>query len=292
MTAPEQPKQPEHPGEAWPADGCDCHVHVIGDPMRHPMVPQRHYTPGPASVAALRHHLDGLGLRRAVIVQPSVYGSDNRCLLESLEQLAGAGRGVAVPADDAAPAELRRLHAAGVRGMRLNLESSGNQDVATLERLLVDWSSRIADLGWHLQLYAAADVVDRIAGRLATLPVKVVLDHFALVAGAPGTPGAGTVEDLLRSGRVLVKLSAPYRLPSPALADAWARAFLAAAPEAVLWGSDWPHTARRPGAGAHEVSPYRDVPPDTLAADLRTWLPTAEARARVLRDNPATLYDF
>lgn len=291
---PETPDAPETADIALPAGACDCHVHVIGARDAYPMVPDRHYTPGPAPLDALRRHMAALGLQRAVIVQPSVYGTDNRCLLDSLDRLDGAGRGVAVPAEDVAPDALRRMHARGVRGVRINLESSGSQDITVLEAMLARWSGRIADLGWHVQLYAASGVVAALADRLAALPVQVVLDHFALMAAAPGASGTGTgtVTDLLRTGRVLVKLSAPYRLPAPALATAWARTFFEAAPASVLWASDWPHTARQPGTAPHDISPYRDIPHRALADALREWLPTAASRQRVLVDNAGELYGF
>lgn len=257
------------------------------------MVADRHYTPGPAPLEALRRHMAALGLQRAVIVQPSVYGTDDRCLLDALDRLEGTGRGVAVPPDDVSPSELRRMHARGVRGVRINLESSGSQDVAVLEAMLARWSGRIADLGWHVQLYAASDVVAALADRLAALPTRVVLDHFALMAQVPGADGPGTViADLLRTGRVLVKLSAPYRLPSPAAARDWARTFVEASPRSVLWGSDWPHTARQPEAGRLGVSAYRRIAPGELADALRAWLPSPELRRLVLAETPADLYGF
>ena len=292
MSAAETHHVPDAPDTALPAGACDCHVHVIGTPEAYPMVAQRHYTPGPASLDALRRHLSGLGLQRAVIVQPSVYGTDNRCTLDSLDRLDGAARGVVVPPEDVAPDALRRMHARGARGVRINLESSGRQDAAALDDLLARWSARIADLGWHLQLYAAAGVVRVLADRLATLPVKVVLDHFALVDGDPRDGGAATVADLLRTGRVLVKLSAPDRLAAPGSAGAWARACVEAAPASLLWGSDWPHTARQPEAGRWGVSAYRAIAPGELLDTLHAWLPTSALRRLVLVDTPAALYGF
>jgi predicted TIM-barrel fold metal-dependent hydrolase len=294
MSPPDTTDAPEAPDDmALPDGACDCHVHVIGAPEAWPMVADRHYTPGPAPPEALRRHMAALGLQRAVIVQPSVYGTDNRCMLDALDRLDGAGRGVAVPPQDVAPAALRHMHACGVRGVRINLESAGSHDVAMLEALLGRWSGRIADLGWHVQLYAAPDVVAALADQLAALPTRVVLDHFALMAQAPGADGPGTaITDLLRTGRVLVKLSAPYRLPSPTLAAAWARAFVEASPTSVLWGSDWPHTARQPEAGRLGVSAYRRIAHGELAAAVRAWLPSPDLRRLVLVDTPADLYDF
>jgi predicted TIM-barrel fold metal-dependent hydrolase len=284
------PPEPRDPG-ALPDGACDCHVHVVGPQDRYPMAADRRYTPGPAPAEALRDHLARLGLGRTVVVQPSVYGTDNACALDALDRLGGAGRGVAVPPDDASGADLRAMHARGVRGVRINLESAGGRDREAAHALLARWGGRVADLGWHLQLYAAPAVVEGLADRLDRLPAPVVLDHFAMPSGAPG-PDAGTVAGLLRTGRVFVKLSAPYRLGDPGSAAAWAARFLAAAPSAVLWGSDWPHTARDPGRGRLEASAYRAVPAEALARDLRDWLPTPALRQAVLVDNPATLYGF
>lgn len=256
------------------------------------MVAERHYTPGPAPLPALRIHMAALGIERAVIVQPSVYGTDNRCLLDSLDQMQVCGRGIAVPPDDVSSRELREMHARGVRGVRINLESSGADDVDAASAVLRAWAPRVADLGWHLQLYARAQIVAVLAEQFVRLPAHVVLDHFGLVEGNPEPRAVDTLGDLLRTGRVSVKLSAPYRLPMPNLAEPWARAFVQAAPSAVLWGSDWPHTARASGRHAHDVSPYRCVSSDELSTSLDRWLPGPELRQRVLVDNPAALYAF
>lgn len=271
---------------------CDCHVHVIGPRERYPMVADRHYTPGPAPLAALQAHMAALGIERAVIVQPSVYGTDNRCMLDSLDWLQGAGRGVAVPPDDASAHQLREMHARGVRGVRINLESSGTRDIDAARMLLARWAARVADLGWHLQLYADSPVVSVLAEQLARLPTRTVLDHFGLVATDPRSATTATLADLLGTGRVGVKLSAPYRLSSPEIAGPWAQVFLQASPQAVLWGSDWPHTARQAGRGALEVSAYRNIAPEALATSLNAWLPTPALRQQVLVDNPAALYGF
>ncbi len=285
------PAPPSPSGDGLPAGACDCHVHVIGPQERYPMAAERHYTPGPAPLEELCTHLAGLGLQRAVIVQPSVYGTDNRCMLDALDRMEGTARGVAVPPNDASLAALREMHARGVRGVRINLESAGTRDTAAAGQLLDQWAARVTDLGWHLQLYAAAQVTAVLADHLARLPVHVVIDHFAL-AQAGLEEGGGVLADLLRTGHMHVKLSAPYRLASPDLAARWARVFLQAAPQAVLWGSDWPHTAREPGRGAHAVSAYRPVSRQTLAATLREWIGSPGLRQQVLADNPRALYAF
>jgi predicted TIM-barrel fold metal-dependent hydrolase len=282
-----------------PPNACDCHVHVVGDTVAYPMVAERHYTPGPATLDDSRLHLARNGLERAVIIQPSFYGTDNRCMLQALRDLAGAGRGVAVLEEATSDEELRALHSQGIRGLRLNVESSGTGDTKAVKTALTYWSQRIAALGWHIQIYAALDALYGALPLLQNLGVPVVLDHFAMVLDT--TPSddarAQAVLSLVRSGSAYVKLSAPYRIqpshtPNPDAVPLIAARFLQANPERVLWGSDWPHTNREPGKTAHQLSAYRHIEPTTLLEEIHTWLPTAALRNQVLVDNPARLYGF
>jgi predicted TIM-barrel fold metal-dependent hydrolase len=279
-----------------PPGACDCHTHVVGDRAAYPMMADRHYTPGPAPHAALLEHMALNGLERTVIVQPSFYGTDNRCMLDSLDRLQGRGRGIAVVAADCDGAELAGLHARGVRGLRVNVESAGNRDARTLQDSLLRWADRIGPLGWHLQVYAAHATVAELAPFLALLPVPVVLDHFAMVPAttAVDDPAARAVLELMRSNNAWVKLSAPYRITQGdrAAVAAWASVFLAAAPGRVLWGSDWPHTNREPGKAAHEVSRYRDVTPAALRESMLRWFGSARVLEQVMVRNPAALYGF
>ena len=280
-----------------PAGACDCHTHVVGDAARWPMAAHRHYTPGPAPVEALQAHLRRNGLQRAVVVQPSFYGSDNRCLLDSLQRLGQAGRGVAVVDDEADDGLLARLHEGGVRGLRINVESAGVHDTAAVEAPLRRWADRLAPLGWHLQVYAVHATLVQLAPLLDGLPVPVVLDHFALLPAdaAADDPAVRRIVELVASGNVYVKLSAPYRIAAEdfvTAASELARAFVDANPQRLLWGSDWPHTNREPGKAAQEVSRYRDIAPATLAESIERWLPDETLRRQVLADNPARLYGF
>ena len=280
-----------------PAGACDCHTHVVGDPVRYPLEADRHYTPPPAPHEALLAHMRSVGLQRTVIVQPSFYGTDNRCMLDSLERLQGAGRGVAVVGDGADDDMLGRLHAGGVRGLRVNVESAGVKDVRAVEEPLRRWAERLAPRGWHLQVYAAHTTIARSAALLDGLPVPVVLDHFAMVPAAVEVddPAVRDILALVARGNVYVKLSAPYRIASAQPAEAaaeLAHAFIHANPQRLLWGSDWPHTNREPGKAAHEVSRYRELAPGTLAESIHRWMPTASLRQQVLVDNPARLYAF
>jgi predicted TIM-barrel fold metal-dependent hydrolase len=284
---------------ALPPGACDCHVHVVGAHSEYPMVAERHYTPGPASVDDLRQHLARNGLARTVIIQPSFYGTDNSCMLQTLHALQGAGRGVAVVDASTNDDSLRDLHAQGIRGLRLNVESSGTGDTQAVSIALQYWADRIAALGWHLQVYAALDTLHAMYPVLQALCVPIVLDHFAMVQDR--TPlddaRAQSVLSLVRSGRAYVKLSAPYRIqssptPDPDAVARIAARYLLANPERVLWGSDWPHTNREPGKTAHAVSAYRSIEPAALQQGIHAWLPTAALRTQVLVDNPARLYGF
>jgi len=281
-----------------PEGACDCHVHVVGPQPAYPMVADRHYTPGPAGHEALLQHLASAGLSRAVIVQPSVYGTDNRCMLDSLARLPVTARGVAVVDDAIDAAGLRALHRGGVRGLRLNLESVGRSDPASIRRGVAAWAERVAPLGWHLQVYASLDAIAAAAPGLDGLPVPLVLDHFAMIpAGlALDDARARAVFALVRSGAAYVKLSGAYRIEPPEGAPertaALAHAYADCNPDRLLWASDWPHTNREPGKAAQEVSAYRRIGTGRLLGEVQAWFPDEDLRARALVANPARLYGF
>lgn len=278
---------------------CDCHVHVVGSISQYSMVEDRHYTPGPAPLQALRGHMSRNSLDRVVIVQPSFYGVDNSCMLDSLNALGGAGRGVAVVDQDSSKEELFALSEQGVRGLRINLESAGVRDLRAIGFALAHWAERAASVDWHLQVYASLETIVAAAPHIGKLAVPVVLDHFAMVQDStpPGDSRLKAVLELVRSGRAYVKLSAPYRLHSSESEDSEAVAQLAAAylhanPAMVLWGSDWPHTNREAGKKTQEVSAYRQLGRDYLAQGIERWLPTSKLQLQVLVENPARLYGF
>lgn len=287
------------PASVFPAGSCDCHVHAIGPADAYPMVGDRHYTPGLASHDDLLAHMARNGLSRAVIIQPSVYGTDNRCTLDSVRRLGDAGRAVAVVDDHIDLAGMKELHAAGVRGLRVNVESAGARDPQRIVDALVYWTGQVAPLGWHVQVYASLTALASAIPLLPSLPAPIVLDHFAMVpAGTPLTAlDVTTVLALVRDGRAYIKLSAAYRImpvdPSEGDATAVARlaaAFVDANAERVLWGSDWPHTNREAGKGPLEVSAYRKI--DGLVDSALAWMPDAAVRQQVMVDNPARLYGF
>jgi len=283
---------------ALPVGACDCHVHVVGPQADYPMDAGRHYTPGPAGCDALSGHMDQMGLSRAVIVQPSIYGTDNRCTLDGLAQMAGAGRGIAVVDEGVGDADLQALDRGWMRGLRLNLESTGRSSPQAVRDGLAYWADRVAPLGWHLQVYASLDAIAASASVLGALPVPVVLDHFAMIpAGLPlDDARVRAVFDLVGSGAAYVKLSGTYRIEPPEGAAqatrALARAFIACNSERMVWASDWPHTNREPGKGPLEVSAYRRIGQERLRREIDAWFDTPEVLNRVLVENPARLYGF
>ena len=279
--------------------GCDTHVHVFGPPTAYPMLPNRHYTSPPAPVADLRAHLREQSLSRVVLVQASVYGYDNSCLLDGLDQLNGQGRGVVVINEATSHTQLQQMHSRGARGARINQESVATRDSSRLQAALGPLAAQVAALGWHIQVFAQLPVVAACAPLIRQLHqlhgMHVVLDHFALWRDPSFTdPDALTVLSLLQDGVIYIKLSGSYRVPLQTSQDflTVAQRFVATRADRLLWASDWPHTSRTPGLAPHEVSRYRDIAPEYLRAERDAWLPSAALRQQVLVDNPARLYGF
>ena len=267
-----------------PEGACDCHFHVFGPLARFPYQPNRSMTPPEALVEAHQALMARLGLGRAVIVQPSVYGTDNACTEAALARLGSAGRGVAVVPADVPEAEIARLDAAGFRGVRLNVLFKGGTGLEAMERL----AARIAPFGWHIQLLVDGRELPELKPRLRKLPVDIVVDHMGHMPATLGLdhPAFVTLCDLLRAGRTWVKLSAAYRVtvagaPYADVAPV-AKALLAAGPERCVWGTDWPH-------------PAYDGPPldDAALLDLvPRWTEDAAVQRKLLVENPARLYRF
>lgn len=285
-----QPCPPPHPAPAPPerftppAGSCDCHAHVFGPVERYPYAESRSYTPPDALPERYARLLETLGLARGVLVQPSVYGTDNRNVLDALAADPQRYRGVVVVGPELPEAELRRMHALGVRGVRFNVLSGGGLALDGLERM----AARLAPLGWHLQLFVDLPALAELESRLAVLPVPVVVDHMGFVqAGMPlDDPGFLALLRLVEGG-AWVKLSGAYRLTTQPLPYAdvapYARALVAANPERMIWGSDWPH----PHYTAHPM------PEDGALLDaLADWTPDEPVRNAILAANPARLYDF
>lgn len=280
---------------------CDCHVHVF-EPATYPYARNRSYTPGTASVPELRAFMAAVGTERVVLVQPSVYADDNACLVNAMQALGpDVARGIAVinPAT-VTDAELRALHDAGVRGVRVNLEVRSEERRDAAAKAIRMAADKVAPLGWSVQVYADVEVIGGIAEVLGSLPVPVILDHFAGVKAERGSGQAGLAEvlRLMEAGRVYTKMSALYRASraSPGYRDLkpTAQALAAANPERIIWASDWPHTgsssARSPDQ-LGSIEPFRQIDDAHERELLKGWLPE-EIHHRLFAANAARLYDF
>ena len=287
-------------GFTIPPGACDCHVHVFPDAARFPFVEKRVYTPPPAPVADLNAYLASLGLERVVVIQPSIYGTDNSALLDTLGALGSRARGVAVIDDGVSDSALDEMHRRGVRGVRVNLEMDGEHDPGRSARRLKEVAARIARLGWHIQLYCLADMIGRLEDVLAGLPVPVVLDHLGGITATKGPvqPGFGAVLGLLEAGNTYVKASGAYlcsqRAPDFPDVDPFAQTIIAANPDRIIWGSNWPHPdgARVSGRDPYTVLPFLPHGAAETLNLLGVWAPGAETRRKILVDNPVRLYGF
>jgi predicted TIM-barrel fold metal-dependent hydrolase len=274
-----------------PADACDCHAHVFGPAARFPYAEPRSYTPDDAPFEAYIAHLDRLGFARGVLVQPSAYGRDNRAMLDALVRAPERLRGVAVGGGELTPAILKEWHAAGVRGLRANeFRRDGKPYYQNGVRLadVEPFYSVMADLGWHLQLWIDTRDLPELLTALARVPFPVVVDHMGRMEHRHGIahPGFQALVRGVGEGRLWAKLSGTYRLGATAPNFPEARPFhdalLAANPDVLVWGSDWPHP--RPEGPAPDALHLRDL--------FLAWTPKASDREAVLSRNPARLYDF
>jgi predicted TIM-barrel fold metal-dependent hydrolase len=283
-----------------PRGACDCHVHVFGDAAHFPFAAARSYTPPPASAAELRDLLKTLRLDRVVIVQPSVYGTDNNCTLDGMRRLGAKARGVAVIDENTTDKALAAMHEAGIRGVRVNLATAGENDPERARRNLLWAANRVASLGWHVQVYTSLAVIAALREDAARLPVPIVFDHFggAQATGGIKQPGFSTLLELVGSGQAYVKISGHYRssVRAPAYGDVapLARALVDANPDRVVWGTDWPHPAHpaSPDQALGEIAPLYDIDDGLALNQLALWVPNPARRRKILVDNPARLYGF
>lgn len=279
-----------------PSGTTDCHVHVVYPD--YPMVSPRSFTPLPARADALRAMMARCGVDRVVLVQMSVFGTDNSAMLEAMAELGEAARGVVQLSGRETPAELDRLHGAGVRGVRLNFHTTSANAIDAARRRLLEAGRVSAERGWHVQVFAAGTLVAALEAELAAVPSPVVLDHFGLLpVRRRGDVAEQAVLRLRRGGNVWVKLSAPYRLDAPdddAAVTALARDLDAAGPDRVVWASDWPHTPAHTGIATESptIAAYRSVDTRGMLDAFARWFPRTEDQRRILVENPARLYGY
>jgi 2-pyrone-4,6-dicarboxylate lactonase len=268
---------------------CDTHAHIMGPKAKYEYSPERIYTPPDCLLADYLHMLDMLGVERAVLVQPSVYGTDNTVMLEAMKTAGNRMRGVAVVDEDISDEELKALDAAGVRGVRVNIvdvkdRKPGTLPMAALKKL----AQRIAPMGWHMEFLMHADEFPDLDRQFADFPVDIVLGHlgYLTIGKAPEDAGFQALLRLMKSGKAWVKLTGPYRvtaapLPYPDTMP-FAKALLEANLERVIWGTDWPHVMLK-----------GTMPNDGALADvLFDWIPDPTLRQQVLVRNAEKLYGF
>jgi len=267
-----------------PVDACDCHMHIFDS--RYPMAEGAPSVPD-AGVGDYRRLQERLGLSRTVVVAPSMYGLDNRCTLDATLALGKDARCVVSLGPESTIEQIEAMHRAGARGFRFNLARSSMNSLDTLEPI----ARRVAPLGWHMQLWMHPDGLPEAVSLLERLPIPTVLDHMAGIPlyGGRAHPALRTLLSLLGNGRTWMKLSLATAWPQlesarPEL-NALAREFVAAAPQRVVWGSDWPHAM----SSVHG----RPFPDDAAKLDaLLDWVDDEATLKRILVDNPAELYQF
>lgn len=268
-----------------PALACDCHHHIY-DTGRFPAA-QPGAEPN-ARVAEYRLLQRRIGTTRDVIVTPRPYVIDNRVTLDAIAQLGANARGVAVIHPTISDAELDTLARGGIRGIRFSLSANPTTSAATTLDMIEPLSKRIAPLGWHVQINMDAEQIVAAEDFWNRLASAIVFDHLGHIPQPMGVnhPAYKIIRRLVDKGRTWVKLSVTYdntKVGPPTYADVTrvAQAYVEAAPERMVWGSNWPHPNE----------PTK--PDDALLFDLmEQWAPNAKARHRILVENPETLYGF
>ena len=282
-----------------PKTACDCHVHVFGPSDVFPYDPERKYTPVDATPSDCAEMLASLGLQRLVLVQPTPYGSNNSRLTSALKEFGKAARGVVVLSGYPPRSMLEEFTSAGVRGTRMNFNPNERPDPKLLSARLRGLAELIGDYGWHIQLSLAAELLPEIEPVLPDLPTPVVLEHMARLPAKDYENNIGyqSLRRMLETGRVWVKLSAPYRVAGGGEighgAGDLARNLISVAPERMVWGSDWPHTPLRgPDIDPFEPLPFQKLDTGELFNMIAEWSPDKSAIKRILAENPARLYGF
>jgi 2-pyrone-4,6-dicarboxylate lactonase len=278
---------PRRPKYHVPAGACDAHCHIFGPGDRYPYAPNRTYTPPDAPLEKFQALQSILGLERAVLVNASCHGTDNRVILDAIAQSDGHYRGIANVDDSFTARDLEALHRGGFRGVRFNFVKhlGGKPDIDAFHRVI----ARIEPLGWHVDLHFDAGDLVEFDGLLRKLPVPFLIDHMGRVsakAGLEQEPFRRLVDLARHNPNCWVKVCGAERVSSagPPFTDAmpFARALIEAAPDRILWGTDWPH----PNTAGY-------MPNDGDLVDLIPLFAADEAtRRRILVDNPQRLYGF
>ena len=266
-----------------PAGAWDVHVHIFGPEQRYPHVAQPHYTLPDGNLAQYRRLMPLIGMQRFVIVQPSFYGTDNSCLLDTLDEIGTVARGVVMIDTDITDSQLQRFHDKGVRAVRLDLFKRARLPLEEVRSYILDIEARVKPLGWHLQFYAPGYIVRDLIGFFRSLRIDFAIDHMGYMLEEDGLKSQdfAALLDLLDGGHCYLKLSGAYRIARKRgyeFVEPVAKAIVERAPERAVWGSDWPHIS--------------DSDRDTgeLVSLLERWAPSAAVRRKILVDNPNRLF--
>ncbi len=267
-----------------PANACDCHMHIYDAAGFPPARPGARMT-GNAGVPQYRQFQQRIGTSRVVVVQPAANHIDNAVTLDALAQIGPQARGIAVVHPTVSDAELKSMAAAGIRGIRFT--QFDPKTAATTLDMIEPLAKRVAPLGLHVQIHWRADQIVDGADLLMRLPGTLVFDHLGRLSPAGvADPAVAVLLRLLDKGNAWMKLSGAYMVSGPPdypHSAPIAQAYIKAAPERMVWGSDWPHPTEN---DAHK-------PDDAALLDLLlVWAPDEKTRHRILVDNPATLYGF
>lgn len=277
-----------------PDNACDCHTHIFGDPSRFPFWSGRSYTPPPALPEAMAAMHKKLGVKRVVIVTPSVYGTDNSATIMGLRARGKTARGIAVIDPKIPDADLDKMHAEGFRGVRLNLATAAPTDSTAARDRFSATVSRLKRLNWHLQIYVRSADVSNFKELILASPVPVVIDHVGGAEQSLGAaqPGYSDLVDVVRQGKAYVKIT--HRFLSQGDSPDLAKPLIAANPDRVLWGTDWPHTDSDPHRGRKptDLSPFQNIDDLALLSRFESWVPDAPTLRKILVTNPARLYAF
>jgi predicted TIM-barrel fold metal-dependent hydrolase len=280
----------EVPAFTSPAGACDTHFHVFGPADRYPYGTDLRYAPPQAPLEDYLQLAGQLGIERFVFVQPSAYGRDNACMLEAMRTVGGACRGIVDIDEDIADAEMERMNALGVRGVRINVRPIKPADPGFGKKLMprIDrLAARCAEIGWQLDFLMPGWLTTEMMPVLRQLRLPFTVAHLGMNLAKDGVdaPGFQQLLDLLRhgEGHCRVKLTGIYRISTaPGFADVgpMVQAVVDAAPDRVIWGSDYPHLS------------FDENSSVDLFNLLGKWVPDARARQRILADNPADLFGF
>ena len=285
---------PRKPRFTPPPNSCDTHAHVFGPPDKFPFAPTRQYTPPAAPIEHYLNMLAVIGIDRGVVVQPSAHGFDNTATLDAIAKKGGRFRGIARVDDTTTAEELKGLHEGGIRGVRFNLldRSAGNIKLMVFDRVI----ERLVEFGWSVDLHIDPKNLMEQEGRIRAIPVPVVFDHLARInpADGLGQEAFQLLLDFLKDERFWVKLTGADKISrTDSRSDKglfytdvvpFARALIEAAPDRVIWGTDWPHS---------NIFVPGKTPNDGDLLDLLSeFAPDESVRHKILVDNPSRLYGF